>query len=406
MSALKFCFPSTFYPPYSFGGDGIAIQRLARALVQRGHHVTVIHDVDAFTIVSGGGTPKAVDRDNADDGVEVISLRSSIGRFSPLLAQQTGQPTVHRSTLRDFFAKRKFDVVNFHNGSLIGAPGIFALAKNATRVYSAHEHWLICPTHVLWRHRKEVCPARQCIRCQLRYHRPPQLWRHSWRGNRQFDQIDLYIAMSEFSRLKHAEFGFRREMKVLNPFMPSPDVPSNETSPHHRPYFLFAGRLEEIKGVQTVIPQLGCVPHVDLLIAGEGSYRYELEMMATQRVRFLGSVSETELARYYRHAIATIVPSITYETFGLTLIESFANGTPVIARDLGPFPEIVKACDGGLLFSSDEELATAMRSLATDHALARRMSVNAMRGHKTLWSEEAIVPRYLEMVQQARTGRT
>src|ERR1700682_4580848 len=44
---LRFCFITTFYPPYNFGGDGIAVQRLARALIRRGHCVTVIHDVDA-----------------------------------------------------------------------------------------------------------------------------------------------------------------------------------------------------------------------------------------------------------------------------------------------------------------------------------------------------------------------
>ena len=54
MSALRFCFLTTFYPPYNFGGDGIGIQRLARALVKRGHHVTVVHDADAFDVLHEG----------------------------------------------------------------------------------------------------------------------------------------------------------------------------------------------------------------------------------------------------------------------------------------------------------------------------------------------------------------
>ena len=46
---LRFCMFSTYYPPYSYGGDGITLRRLCRALVRAGHDVTVVHDADAFT---------------------------------------------------------------------------------------------------------------------------------------------------------------------------------------------------------------------------------------------------------------------------------------------------------------------------------------------------------------------
>ena len=52
MKPLRFCFLTTFYPPYNFGGDGIGIQRFARGLVARGHEVTVVHDVDAHATLS------------------------------------------------------------------------------------------------------------------------------------------------------------------------------------------------------------------------------------------------------------------------------------------------------------------------------------------------------------------
>ena len=47
MRPLRFCMVTTFYPPYSYGGDGITVQRLARALVRAGPEVTVVHDADA-----------------------------------------------------------------------------------------------------------------------------------------------------------------------------------------------------------------------------------------------------------------------------------------------------------------------------------------------------------------------
>ena len=53
MRPLRFCSLTTFYPPYNFGGDGIDVQRTARALVDRGHEVTVVHDIDAYQWLAG-----------------------------------------------------------------------------------------------------------------------------------------------------------------------------------------------------------------------------------------------------------------------------------------------------------------------------------------------------------------
>jgi len=48
MTSLKIIMFTTFYPPYSFGGDAIGVQRLAHALAARGHQITVVHDIDAY----------------------------------------------------------------------------------------------------------------------------------------------------------------------------------------------------------------------------------------------------------------------------------------------------------------------------------------------------------------------
>ena len=93
MSGLRFAFLTTFYPPYNFGGDGIGIQRLARGLVRAGHHVTVIHDADAYLSLAKGPPPTG---EPEPDGLEVVSLRSRLGVVSPLLTQQTGRPITCR----------------------------------------------------------------------------------------------------------------------------------------------------------------------------------------------------------------------------------------------------------------------------------------------------------------------
>jgi len=417
VNGLRFCFLTTFYPPYHFGGDGIAIQRLARALVSRGHHVTVVHDVDAFDVLrkdSAGPLPEPPE----PPGLEVVRLRSGVGLLSTLLTQQTGRPILNGRRIRAILDAGRFDVVNFNNISLIGGPGLLGYAPEAVRVYFAHEHWLVCPTHVLWRHNREVCTGRECLRCSLAYRRPPQLWRFTGYLEKQLRHVDVFIAMSEFSRDKHREFGFPRDMEVLPYFLPDPDPNLDRVapgrsgdSPHPRPYFLFVGRLERIKGLDDVIPAFERYRDADLLIAGDGDYGSALKRLAgdNPRITFLGRIDMASLEQYYKHAIALIVPSVCFETFGIILIESFKQATPVIARRIGPFPEIIQLSCGGELFATEDELVTAMARLQNDVAHREALGAAGFESYRTRWSESQVVPRYLDIVRRAasrgRAGR-
>jgi glycosyltransferase involved in cell wall biosynthesis len=406
MSGLRFCFLTTFYPPHNFGGDGIGIQRLARGLARSGHHVTVIHDVDAYAALARGPVSAA---DPEPPGIDVVPLKSRLGVFSPLLTQQLGRPVANGRRIGRILARGEFDVINFHNISLIGGPGLLRYGAGI-KLYMAHEHWLVCPTHVLWRHGRELCTGRQCLRCQLRYRRPPQWWRSTGLLERELGHVDTFIAMSEFSREKHREFGFPRDMEVLPYFLPETAEgigASGAERPQARPYFLFVGRLERIKGLQDVIPAFAGQGETDLLIAGEGEFGAELRLQAAgmSRVRFLGRLAGAELARLYRHAVALIVPSLCYETFGIILLEAFRQSTPVIARRLGPLPEITTTAHGGELFSTRDELAAAMTRLAGDPAHRDELGRSARRAFEERWCESVVVPKYLEIVQRAAERR-
>ncbi len=415
MSGLNFAMLATVYPPYHFGGDALGAQRLARALVRRGHRVTVIHDADAYRAL-GGREPAATE----PDGVEVVRLESGLGALSPLLTQQLGRPVVHGARIRRLLAEGRFDVTVYHNVSLVGGPGLLAMGPGVT-VYLAHEHWLVCPTHVLWRHGREPCPGRQCLRCVLRHRRPPQLWRYSGYLERQLARVDAFVAMSEFSRDKHREFGFPREMEVLPWFLPdaeegaegraaparAPASAAVGSGPRERPYFLFAGRLERIKGLDDVIPVFERFKEADLLVAGDGGHAAALRQLAAgnRRVGFLGQVAPADLTRYFRGAVALIVPSAGFETFGLVLIEAFRQGTPVLARRIGPFPEIVAAAGAGELFSSPAELEAAMRRLLDDPARRDRLGAEGRRAFASHWSEQIVVPRFLDIVRRAAEAK-
>jgi glycosyltransferase involved in cell wall biosynthesis len=408
MTPRRFCFLTTFYPPVSFGGDALAVQRMARALAKRGYGVTVVHDADAYAVLAGDRQAPVITSPDPF-GVEVVTLRSRFPLLSTFLTQQTGRPIVNGPRLRQLLEPGRFDVIVLNNVSLIGGPGLFALGRPAVKLYVAHEHWLVCPTHALWRHNRERCDRRECLRCQLSYRRPPQLWRFTGLLERQLAEVDAFIAMSEFSRAKHREFGFPREMEVLPPVLPDPDAasPPGAGRPHDRPYFLSVGRLERLKGLDELIAAFSGRAGADLLVVGDGTDRERLHRLARDhhRVRFLGRIASDDLGPYYRHALALVAPSRCFETFGLTLIEAFSHRTPVIARRLGPFPEIIEQSRGGLLFETTLELGGALRALETDPARREALGGAGYDAYRRHWSERVVIPRYLDVVERARARR-
>ncbi|PPB79515.1 glycosyltransferase involved in cell wall biosynthesis [Albidovulum inexpectatum] len=401
MRSLSIVMFTTFYPPHSFGGDAIGVQRMARALASRGHRVTVVHDEDSYRILGGRVQPK-----DATDGVERIGLRSSAGFVSNLMVQQLGRPVLHAARIRKILDERRPDIIWYNNTSLIGGPGLLRMG-DGLKVYEAHEHWLVCPTHVLWRYGRELCDSRECLRCQISYRRPPQLWRRTGQLDRALDRMDLIIAKSRFSRDKHREFGLRQQMEVLPYFLPDIYELPPPHGGHPRPYFLFVGRLEKIKGLQDVIPAMADCPDADLLILGDGDYADELKRLAAgnPRIHFLGRKTPEELNAYYRGALALIVPSVCYETFGIILIESFRLGTPVIARRLGPFPEIVEAAGAGALFSNRQELVSAMVELQSNPQIRQRRGEAAREAFGRIWREDRVLAAYCAAFARAAHRR-
>src|SRR6185369_7036121 len=84
--------------------------------------------------------------------VTVHGLRSAYKWLSPLLTQQTGHPFLKQKRMRQILNSRPYDVLHYHNISLLG-PEILAWEPEENppvKLYTTHEHWLVCPTHVLW----------------------------------------------------------------------------------------------------------------------------------------------------------------------------------------------------------------------------------------------------------------
>lgn len=396
---LRFCIVSTFYPPFNFGGDGIYAHRLANGLARLGHAVTVLHSPDAYAMLSGDRAPGRYD-DHAN--VTVRPIRTPLGKLGLLATQQTGRPCFQGRALRRALDCEPFDVIHYNNVSLLGGPHVFRYGRGL-KLCTLIEHWLVCPMHVLWKLDREVCTRPSCLRCTLHGRRPPQLWRYTGLMKRATRHIDAFIGPSLFTMRAHRERGLNGTMIQLPLFHPEPETPTaDEPVNDGRPYFLFVGRLEKIKGVQTIIPAFRERSDVDLLIAGAGNYETELRALAqgAANIRFVGRVDHVRLQALYRAALATIVPSLCYETFGVVVAESYSASTPVIVYAQSSLEEIVTAHGGGLLYKSDAELRAGIDRLAREPDLRDRLGREGRAAYEIEYAEKPFLLHYLAVVRE------
>jgi glycosyltransferase involved in cell wall biosynthesis len=311
-----------------------------------------------------------------------------------------------RGKILKILNSKPYDVIHFHNMSLIGADALKfdPNEKRPVKLYTTHEHWLICPTHVLWKFNRRPCEKAQCLPCVLLAKRPPQLWRYTRLLEKLSTHVDEFVSPSRFTANMHAARRFPRPVSHLPYFIERADGDwkTPEPRPQEKPYFLFVGRLEIIKGLQTLIPLWSRVRGADLLIAGTGNYEGELQRMAAgnSNIKFLGALPQKRLGNLYYHALACILPSITYETFGMIIIEAFARKTPVIVRDLGAFPEVIHDSGGGFIYRTDEQLLDAIERIVDSPSLRAEFGEKGYRAFVENWSREAHLELYFGFLRK------
>ena len=115
---------------------------------------------------------------------------------------------------------------------------------------------------------------------------------------------------------------------------------------------------------------------------------------------FLGALSFERLRQLYAHAVAVIVPSLCYETFGQVVAEAFSFKTPVVARDIGALSELVATSGGGLLYRNGHELGDAIESLRTNPELKAELGKRGHEAYRKQWTEEEHLDRYLALISR------
>lgn len=295
---MKVLFVTHRYPPHT-GGVETHVREIATRVADRGH------DVSVFSADAGSGVPSS----GVDSGVRIRRFRSFSASNSFYIAPQM--------TLA--IRRADADVVHAHNYHAV--PLLFAaLAVRDERfVVTTHYH---------------SGSASQFRARALRIYRIAGRWA--------LKQADQVIAVSEWEQER-----LREDLGIGATVIPNglavDRFTEAEAERRERPYLLCVGRLEEYKGVQHLIRALPKFPDCDLVVAGSGPYRGELEQIARQvgvlrRIEFLGYVNEERLPSLYAGAEVHVSLS-EFEAYGMTVAESLAAGTPCVVRDTSALSE-------------------------------------------------------------------
>lgn len=136
--------------------------------------------------------------------------------------------------------------------------------------------------------------------------------------------------------------------------------------PDNRQILFTSRRLVNRMGIDKLLQALAIikpkVPDVWLAIAGRGHMQNKLQQQVQElgledTVKFLGFIPDEQLPIAYQAADLTVMPSQSFEGFGLAVVESLACGTPVLCTPIGGMPEILTPFSPDLITDSPETSA-------------------------------------------------
>ncbi len=354
---MKIFYINNFFTEY--GGAEIIMLNEAKIFKQNGHEVCFFAtNKQPYFIDNIEGTeffPQHTDFDN-------LSLLQGIKNIP-----KTFYNFEAKKNLNLYLKKYKPDIVHLHNIYFHLTPSVLsACFKNKIpTMMTLHDPKLMCPAGTLMLKNKNYCKNHLCIgknpfNCILNKCKKSDIKASTiavaeclFRNvHRLYDRVDVFITPSQALYNLALKSGIKKEkLAVVENFIEDKYF---ETQPEYdnQGYFLYVGRLAKEKGVNYLLEAMKVLPpDIKLHLAGTGPEENELKSLAKgmDNIKFLGHISGVELENQYKKCIAAVMPCDWFEIFGLTIVEAFAFGKPVIASNIGAIPEIVEHNINGLL---------------------------------------------------------
>lgn len=292
--------------------------------------------------------------------------------------------------VRALIRKHQIQLVHVHNTLLATSPAVFwaCFAEGVPAVQTLHNFRLFCPNGVFLRQGKvcEDCPRRSLL-CAVR--------RRCYRGSLTQSAVCAFVygfhrllgtyrhvalfTPTEFDRQKLLECNARHRVFDLDRLFVKPNpvsapLPAGQDAPlpmaERKNQVLYAGRLEELKGLRTVLAAwklLGSDPAAPrLVVAGDGPLDAWARENAGPNVEFVGRLAPGALHAEMARSLAVAAASLCYESFALVPAEAHLLGTPVLASDIGNVGAAVTPGVDGARFAPGDPaaLADAVRALA------------------------------------------
>lgn len=176
-----------------------------------------------------------------------------------------------------------------------------------------------------------------------------------------------YVAVSKNQEksFKQAPDFFKKLTSISNGI----PVTQFEFSAQPKDYLLYIGYINKQKGADVAI-RIAQALGMKLILAGnvyaeESFFNEQIKPHLSDKITYVGTVDFKQKVELYKNAVATLAPIQWDEPFGLTLIESQACGTPVIAFNRGAAPEIIKDGETGFVVSTQEEMCAAVKKISS-----------------------------------------
>ncbi|MCI8725931.1 MAG: glycosyltransferase family 4 protein [Hungatella sp.] len=232
-----------------------------------------------------------------------------------------------------------------------------------------------------------------------------------YQWNKVFDDVDLFITPSAFTREKLIEGGVADDRIVHIPTF----IDSQKVTPcySHEPYFLFSGRVAKQKGTIYAIQAMnrlknsGYVLKITGTLSGtkedEALRQYINDNHLEDKIVFTGFLKGKELEELIAHAACIVCPAIWYENMPNTVLEAYAYGKPVVASRLGSLTEIVEDKKTGFLFEpkNSHELSEILKRFMDDETLSEQMGREARKKCEREFGEDMHMKRVISCLKGA-----
>ena len=207
---------------------------------------------------------------------------------------------------------------------------------------------------------------------------------------KKYNDSSYYVAVSKANKLQELDY-----IATIHHGIDLQKFPFTE---NNRDYLLFFGRIHPEKGTHLAI-QVARKADLPLIIAGiihdQGYFDEQIQpYIDGLKVKYLGSIDQPDKSKLLGNALA-LLHLIDYdEAFALSIIESMACGTPVIAFNRGSVPEIIQHQKTGFIVDTIDEACEALNKLAHINPRLCRQQV------ESLFSSERMARDYLELYQK------